>query len=145
MSKSNQTLETRVLNVMTDIYCKCSENPWNGPLVPSLVGSDLNKGYCGALVNCLIKNGIVIRAGGSTPKTATYQWNADKAEPNKKMAERFTDLLRKYFLEAKNKSRMKTKGKSSITVFEDKELVKELRRRGYNVVCTKEVTKTIEL
>ena len=143
--KSNSTLETRVLNVMTDIYCKCSETAWQGPLTPALVGSDLNRVYCGILLNCLIKNGIVIKAGGSTPKTATYQWNPEKSEPNKKMAERFTDLLRKHFLEANNKSRMKTKGKPSITVFEDKELVKELRRRGYNVICTKEVTKTVEL
>ena len=145
MAKSNQTLETRVFNVMTDIYCKCSETPWNGPLTPSLVGIDLNKAYCGALLNFLIKGNIVIKAGGSTPKTATYQWNQEKSEPNMKMAERFTEMLRKYFIEMKNKSKMKTKGKPSISVFEDKELVKELRRRGYNVICTKEVTQTIEL
>ena len=49
--KSNSTLETRVLNVMTDIYCKCSETAWQGPLAPALVGSDLNKVYCGTLLN----------------------------------------------------------------------------------------------
>lgn len=138
------SLEARVLNAMTAIWCKCSEQAYRGGLASSVSKEEgLSRSQTALLVKKMVDEKILLREGG--PKIFTYKWHPDKTEPNIKLAERFTSILREAAKKANVKSRQTKTGRPSLSIFEDKDLVKELRRRGYKVQCTKEVTTTIEL
>lgn len=145
MKKVNISLEVRVLNAMTSIWCWCSEQPYEGGLAALIVkeADSLSKFQASTLVKAMVEEKLLIREGHK-PKYI-YRWWPDKTGPNIELAKRFTKVLRETARKMNMKSKEKKTGKPSLSIFEDKDLVKELRRRGYKVQCTKEVTTTIEL
>lgn len=145
MKKVNISLEVRVLNAMTSIWCKCSEQPYEGGLSTSIAkeADSLSRSQASTLVRAMVEEKLLIREGYK-PKYI-YKWWPDKTGPNIELAKRFTKVLREAAQKMNMKSKEKKTGKPSLSIFEDKVLVKELRRRGYKVQCTKEVTTTIEL
>ena len=145
MKKVNISLEVRVLNAMTSIWCKCSEQPYEGGMAASIAKEtdSLSRAQAAILVKAMVEEKLLIREGHK-PKYI-YRWWPDKTEPNIGLAKRFTEILREAVQKMNVKSKEKKTGKPSLSIFEDKDLVKELRRRGYKVQCTKEVTTTIEL
>ena len=145
MKKVNISLEVRVLNAMTSIWCRCSEQPYEGGLAALIVkeADSLSKFQASTLVKAMVEEKLLIREGHK-PKYI-YRWWPDKTGPNIELAKRFTKVLRETARKMNMKSKENKTGKPSLSIFEDKDLVKELRRRGYKVQCTKEVTTTIEL
>lgn len=123
MKNLKQTLTTKILNVMNDVH------NGNGLTFHAICRNNkLPISYITKLKWALLQRGVCFQ------EAKLLVWNPNKTVPNESLALSIHSMLGKY-----------QPSSSNVQDLTDKELVEELRRRGYTVSCTKQIIQEIAL